>query len=179
MYSQRLGQLDLATFCSEFALRQEPRQALVIASQMAQTATDPVSIELFPPEDAIDETLLSSPLADPQRFPKTQQMIADRWKKRIDGRPANSPKRWQQLALWGHQLKYSQIEQQAYQELIRLAPTEPAHYLGLARSLQAQGKIQPAIETIVEAIKSCGANRQLADLYQQLRDERDRQISPK
>lgn len=179
MYSQRLGQLDLATFCSEFALRQEPRQALVIASQMAQTATDPVSIELFPPEDAIDETLLSSPLADPQRFPKTQQMIADRWKKRIDGRPANSPKRWQQLALWGHQLKDSQIEQQAYQELIRLAPTEPAHYLGLARSLQAQGKIQPAIETIVEAIKSCGANRQLADLYQQLRDERDRQISPK
>ena len=179
MYCQRLGQHDLATFCSEFALRQEPRQALIIASQIAETASDPVSIDLFPPDDAIYETLLSSPLADPKRFPKTRQIIAARWLERIDRQPANSPKRWQRLSQWANQAGDRQIEQQAYQELIRLAPTEPTHYIGLARSLQAQGKIQPAMEAIVEAIKSCGTNRQLADFYQQLRDERDRQLSPK
>ncbi|MFM8173331.1 MAG: hypothetical protein ACKN81_07280, partial [Pirellulaceae bacterium] len=53
MYSQRLGQTDLANLCSEFALKQEPRQALVIASQIADSASDPVSIDLFPPDDAV------------------------------------------------------------------------------------------------------------------------------
>jgi len=178
MYSQRLGQPELAKFCSEFALRQEPRQALVIARQIAETASDPVAIDWFPPDDAVFQALLSSPLADPQRFPKTRQTIATRWKERIDSNSPNSPKRWQNLAQWAQLLKDPLIEQDAYQELIRLAPTDPTHYLALARSLQAQGKIQPAMETIVEAIKSCGTNRQLADLYQQLRDARDRQMPP-
>jgi tetratricopeptide (TPR) repeat protein len=179
MYSQRLGQHDLANLCSEFALRQEPRQALVIARQIAVTASDPVSIDLFPPDDTVYDILLSSPLADPQRFPRTRQTIAARWRERIDSHPPNNPRRWQLLAQWAHRLENPQIEQQAYQELIRLAPNEPTNYLGLARSLQAQGKIQPAIEAIVAAIKSSGNNRQLADLYQQLRDARDSQLAPK
>ncbi|MFM8324716.1 MAG: hypothetical protein ACKN9U_07640, partial [Pirellulaceae bacterium] len=179
MYSQRLGQNDLANLCSKFALRQEPRQALVIASQIAETASDPAAIDLFPPDDAVYDTLLSSPLADPQRFPKTRQNIAARWKELIDSQPSNNLNRWQRLAQWANRLKDPPIEQQAYQELIRLAPTEPTHYIGLARSLQAQGKIQPAIDAIVAAIKSCGASRQLADLYQQLREARDRQLSQK
>jgi tetratricopeptide (TPR) repeat protein len=179
MYSQRLGQNDLANLCSKFALRQEPRQALVIASQIAETASDPAAIDLFPPDDAVYDTLLSSPLADPQRFPKTRHNIAARWKELIDSHPPNNLNRWQRLAQWANRLKDPPIEQQAYQELIRLAPTEPTHYIGLARSLQAQGKIQPAIDAIVAAIKSCGASRQLADLYQQLREARDRQLSPK